>query len=93
MSQQDVPALQHTYPDIQFVCCLLVTVVDILPAASFLGGLMRMSASMCLVLMEMTGAPNTLPFLMMVLIISKGVGDRFNYRCAVRKQVITRPPL
>jgi H+/Cl- antiporter ClcA len=52
------------------VCC----------AASFLGGLMRMSASMCLVLMEMTGAPNTLPFLMMVLIISKGVGDRFNYR-------------
>jgi H+/Cl- antiporter ClcA len=51
-------------------------------AASFLGGLMRMSASMCLVLMEMTGAPNTLPFLMMVLIISKGVGDRFNYRYA-----------
>lgn len=54
------------------------------PAASFLGGLMRMSASMCLVLMEMTGAPNTLPFLMMVLIISKGVGDRFNYRCVQR---------
>lgn len=27
---------------------------------------MRMAASMCLVLMEMTGAPNTLPFLMMV---------------------------
>lgn len=25
------------------------------------------------------GDPNTLPFLMMVLIISKGVGDRFNY--------------
>jgi H+/Cl- antiporter ClcA len=59
------------------------------PAASFLGGLMRMSASMCLVLMEMTGAPNTLPFLMMVLIISKGVGDRFNYRWAVRKQQCT----
>jgi H+/Cl- antiporter ClcA len=45
---------------------------------------MRMSASMCLVLMEMTGAPNILPFLMMVLIISKGVGDRFNYRWAGR---------
>ena len=39
-----------------------------------------MSASMCLILMEMTGAPNTLPFLMMVLVIAKGVGDRFNYR-------------
>ncbi len=25
------------------------------------------------------GDPTTLPFLMMVLIISKGVGDRFNY--------------
>lgn len=43
---------------------------------------MRMSASMCLILMEMTGAPNTLPFLMMVLVIAKGVGDRFNYRYA-----------
>jgi hypothetical protein len=51
-------------------------------AASFLGGLMRMSASMCLILMEMTGAPGTLPFLMMVLVIAKGVGDRFNYRRA-----------
>jgi len=48
--------------------------------AAFLGGVMRMSASMCLILMEMTGAPNTLPFLMMVLVIAKGVGDRFNYR-------------
>eukprot|EP00878_Enallax_costatus_P010897 GHUV01011381.1.p1 GENE.GHUV01011381.1~~GHUV01011381.1.p1 ORF type:complete len:670 (+),score=126.18 GHUV01011381.1:946-2955(+) len=57
----------------------LVGIYALLGAASFLGGLMRMSASMCLVLMEMTGAPNTLPFLMMVLIISKGVGDRFNY--------------
>uniref|UniRef100_A0A383VTF4 Chloride channel protein n=1 Tax=Tetradesmus obliquus TaxID=3088 RepID=A0A383VTF4_TETOB len=57
----------------------IVGIYALLGAASFLGGLMRMSASMCLVLMEMTGAPNTLPFLMMVLIISKGVGDRFNY--------------
>ena len=43
---------------------------------------MRMSASMCLILMEMTGAPGTLPFLMMVLVVAKGVGDRFNHRCA-----------
>jgi hypothetical protein len=53
-----------------------------LPAAAFLGGVMRMSASMCLILMEMTGAPGTLPFLMAVLVIAKGVGDRFNYRSA-----------
>lgn len=38
---------------------------------------MRMSASMCLILMEMTGAPNTLPFLMLVIVIAKGVGDRY----------------
>jgi len=44
--------------------------------AAFLGGLMRMSASMCLILMEMTGAANTLPFLMLVIVIAKGVGDR-----------------
>lgn len=48
----------------------------LLGAAAFLGGLMRMSASMCLILMEMTAAPNQLPFLMLVLIIAKGVGDR-----------------
>jgi H+/Cl- antiporter ClcA len=45
-------------------------------AAAFLGGLIRMSASMSLILMEMTGAPNTLPFLMLVNVIAKGVGDR-----------------
>jgi chloride channel 7 len=38
----------------------------LLGAASFLGGLMRMSASMCLILMEMTASPRQLPFLMMV---------------------------
>lgn len=59
----------------------------LLGAASFLGGLMRMSASMCLILMEMTGAPGTLPFLMMVLVIAKGVGDRFNYRCLRARRV------
>ena len=48
----------------------------LLGAAAFMGGLLRMSASMCLILMEMTAAPNQLPFLMLVLIISKGVGDR-----------------
>ncbi|GBF95490.1 chloride channel CLC-c [Raphidocelis subcapitata] len=57
----------------------IVGMYALMGAASFLGGVMRMSASMCLILMEMTGAPGTLPFLMMVLVIAKGVGDRFNY--------------
>jgi len=51
----------------------------LLGAAAFLGGLMRMSASMCLILMEMTGAPQMLPYLMVTLVVAKGVGDRFNY--------------
>ena len=67
----------YTLPKAEQLCLLFLVV-----AASFLGGLMRMSASMCLILMEMTGAPTTLPFLMMSLVIAKGVGDRFNYRSA-----------
>lgn len=38
----------------------------LLGAASFLGGLMRMSAAQALILMEMTQAPAQLPFLMLV---------------------------
>jgi chloride channel 7 len=56
----------------------LVGMHALLGAAAFLGGLMRMSASACLILMEMTQAPQTLPYLMVTLIISKGVGDRLN---------------
>ncbi|GIL88475.1 hypothetical protein Vretimale_15336 [Volvox reticuliferus] len=51
----------------------------LLGAASFLGGLMRMSAAQALILMEMTQSPAMLPFLMLVLVISKNVGDCFNY--------------
>ncbi|PNH00895.1 Chloride channel protein CLC-d [Tetrabaena socialis] len=51
----------------------------LLGAASFLGGLMRMSAAQALILMEMTQSPSMLPFLMLVLVISKNVGDCFNY--------------
>lgn len=63
----------------KFVPDAHVGMYALLGSASFMGGLMRMSASMCLILMEMTGAPTQLPFLMMVLVIAKGVGDRFNY--------------
>jgi chloride channel 7 len=56
----------------------LVGLHALLGAAAFLGGVMRMSASACLVLMEMTQAPQTLPFLMVALVVSKGVGDQFN---------------
>lgn len=38
----------------------------LLGAAAFLGGLMRMSAAQALILMEMTAAPQMLPFLMLV---------------------------
>ncbi|KAL6760232.1 voltage gated chloride channel-domain-containing protein [Haematococcus lacustris] len=51
----------------------------LLGAAGFLGGLMRMSAAQALILMEMTQAPAQLPFLMLTLVLSKEVGDHFNY--------------
>jgi H+/Cl- antiporter ClcA len=42
--------MSHNNPQKQSCCCCCRC-----PAAAFLGGLMRMSASMCLILMEMTG--------------------------------------
>eukprot|EP00210_Caulerpa_lentillifera_P000952 g922.t1 len=50
----------------------------LLGAASVLGGLFRFSVSFSVILVELTGAENQLPFLMLVLIIAKGVGDRIN---------------
>lgn len=50
----------------------------LLGAASVLGGLFRFSVSFSVILAELTGAEKQLPFLMLVLIIAKGVGDRFN---------------
>lgn len=35
--------------------------------------------SQALILMEMTQSPAQLPFLMLTLVLSKNVGDRFNY--------------
>eukprot|EP00798_Chlamydomonas_sp_ICE-L_P020089 gene20090-26807_t len=51
----------------------------LLGSAAFLGGLLRMSASMALILMEMTQSPTQLPFLMLTLVVAKQVGDQFNY--------------
>jgi len=34
---------------------------------------------MALILMEMTSSPQQLPFLMLVLVLAKQVGDQFNY--------------
>lgn len=36
-------------------------------------------AAMALILMEMTSSPQQLPFLMLVLVLAKQVGDQFNY--------------
>ncbi|GAX84673.1 hypothetical protein CEUSTIGMA_g12094.t1 [Chlamydomonas eustigma] len=51
----------------------------LLGAGAFMGGLMRMVSAMAMILMEMTTSPQQLPFLMMVLVIAKQVGDHFNY--------------
>jgi hypothetical protein len=47
----------------------------LLGSGAFLGGLMRMSAAMALILMEMTTSPQQLPFLMMVLVVAKQVRE------------------
>ncbi|KAI9107283.1 hypothetical protein K1719_021671 [Acacia pycnantha] len=47
-------------------------------AASFLGGTMRMTVSICVILLELTNNLYILPLLMMVQLTSKTVGDIFN---------------
>jgi len=44
-------------------------------AASFLGGSMRMTVSLCVILVELTDQLSLIPLLMLALIISKSVGD------------------
>lgn len=53
-------------------------VYAILGAASFLGGSMRMTVSLCIILLELTNNLLLLPLIMLVLLISKTVGDCFN---------------
>ncbi|EEE59743.1 hypothetical protein OsJ_12209 [Oryza sativa Japonica Group] len=50
----------------------------LLGAASFLGGSMRMTVSLCVIMVEITNNLKLLPLIMLVLLISKAVGDLFN---------------
>ncbi|KAJ6844711.1 chloride channel protein CLC-c-like [Iris pallida] len=50
----------------------------LLGAASFLGGTMRMTVSVCVILLELTNDLIMLPLVMLVLLISKTVADSFN---------------
>ncbi|XAR56259.1 hypothetical protein NMG60_11036668 [Bertholletia excelsa] len=50
----------------------------LLGAASFLGGTMRMTVSICVILLELTNNLLMLPLIMLVLLISKTVADCFN---------------
>ncbi|CAK9189972.1 unnamed protein product [Sphagnum troendelagicum] len=50
----------------------------LLGAASFLGGSMRMTVSLCIILLELTNNLSLLPLIMLVLLVSKTVGDGFN---------------
>ncbi|KAL9445090.1 hypothetical protein AB3S75_018144 [Citrus x aurantiifolia] len=50
----------------------------VLGAASFLGGSMRMTVSLCVIILELTNNLLLLPMIMLVLLISKTVADAFN---------------
>ncbi|KAJ7975527.1 Chloride channel protein like [Quillaja saponaria] len=50
----------------------------LLGAASFLGGTMRMTVSLCVILLELTNDLLLLPLVMLVLLVSKTVADNFN---------------
>ncbi|KAK2977902.1 hypothetical protein RJ640_022693 [Escallonia rubra] len=50
----------------------------LLGAASFLGGTMRMTVSLCVILLELTNDLLLLPLVMLVLLVSKTVADSFN---------------
>ncbi|CAI8593484.1 unnamed protein product [Vicia faba] len=51
---------------------------SLLGAASFLGGTMRMTVSICVILLELTNDLLLLPLVMLALLISKSVADIFN---------------
>lgn len=51
---------------------------SLLGAASLLGGTMRMTVSLCIILLELTNDLLLLPLMMLVLLISKTVADSFN---------------
>ncbi|KAK9055117.1 hypothetical protein SSX86_026198 [Deinandra increscens subsp. villosa] len=51
---------------------------SVLGAASLLGGSMRMTVSLCVILLELTNNLLLLPLIMLVLLVSKTVADAFN---------------
>ncbi|OAY78538.1 putative chloride channel-like protein CLC-g [Ananas comosus] len=53
--------------------------VAILGSASFLGGTLRMTVSVCVIIVELTNNLLLLPLVMLVLLISKTVADSFNH--------------
>ncbi|KDP42489.1 hypothetical protein JCGZ_00286 [Jatropha curcas] len=55
-----------------------VGLFSLLGAASFLGGTMRMTVSLCVILLELTNNLLMLPLMMLVLLISKTVADAIN---------------
>ncbi|TVU42446.1 hypothetical protein EJB05_08851 [Eragrostis curvula] len=52
--------------------------VAILGSASFLGGTLRMTVSVCVIVLELTNNLLLLPLVMLVMLISKTVADSFN---------------
>ncbi|XP_044488082.1 chloride channel protein CLC-c-like isoform X2 [Mangifera indica] len=60
---------------------------SLLGAASFLGGTMRTTVSLCVILLELTNDLLMLPLVMLVLLISKTVADCFNM--GVYDQIVT----
>lgn len=50
----------------------------VLGSASFLGGSMRMTVSVCVIILELTNNLLLLPLVMLVLFVSKTVADAFN---------------
>lgn len=60
------------------ICDLDPGLFALLGAASFLGGTMRMTVSVCVILLELTNDLIMLPLVMLVLLISKTVADCFN---------------
>ncbi|CAL5401776.1 unnamed protein product [Camellia sinensis] len=55
-----------------------VSLFALLGAASFLGGTMRMTVSLCVILLQLTNNLLMLPLVMLVLLVSKTVADCFN---------------
>lgn len=62
----------------QPVSALDIGLFSLLGAASFLGGTMRMTVSLCVILLELTNDLLLLPLVMVTLLISKTVADGFN---------------